>query len=136
MCILCLCEMIVATDNTTKNLPRLTGLHPVQCAEKGIFGMGNPQMDEAALEFITQRGTLSADSELIVVYGTGWKALCILGMLELHEVKRSRIVWVTSEARISDVENEEVSFSYNDYYFSLFECAMVDDEFIGTDDAR
>jgi hypothetical protein len=72
--------------------------------------MGSGFIDDHALRFI-QEQIMRDDNVSIIVYGTGIKALSILGSLEDYSIKRRNIVWVTPEVSISEfVDDQVVSF--------------------------
>jgi hypothetical protein len=43
------------SDATMKTFPALKGIHPTVCMDWGIFGLGNPFGDEAALQWVLQQ---------------------------------------------------------------------------------
>lgn len=81
--------------------------HPLACAEKGLFCMGNFSTDEFALSYVNQALQDERDG-YIVVYGTGAKALCILGNLEKSGIDSSKLMWITTEAVICEGMHDEV----------------------------
>lgn len=101
-------------DTTYKQLPRTQLFHPSTLRNKGIFCLGNYHADELALLHIISQGnnpTNSSNSDKIVIYGEGIRALCIIGRLEEFGIDLQRIIWVTSNDIIPDTECSEVILS-------------------------
>lgn len=83
-------------DNCTRKLPTVSGVHPLTCARRGIFGIGNPRVDEAALEWARKCQNLRSNG--IVVYGrSGLDAYAAVGNLLKHGIEASRIALVMEE---------------------------------------
>lgn len=106
-----------AQDNSTNKIHSLIGVHPLTCASKGVFGIGNPSADEAALEW---SNTVSGN---IVIYGTGIDALAAAGSLLNEGIDPSRISLIFKEDTIADIGhymiNDSIVMGLNDSGISI-----------------
>ena len=63
------------SDTTMRTFPALKGIHSSVCMERGIFGLGNPFGDQAALQWVGKHsvflGMKSALTEIRTGSGTG-----------------------------------------------------------------
>lgn len=98
-------DLMFRIDSSASKFPSTTGVHPLLCANTGIFGLGNHVVDAAALQYI--RSPACKDKN-IVVHGAGVSALNVLGCLSILEVDMKRVTWVMPERNISDFENPHV----------------------------
>ena len=87
-------------DVSTKRFPTTAGTHPAQCAFRGMFGLGDPASDLAALEWVRRQ---NPDRLPIVVYGDNFETLGAIGSLLEQGVDPSRITAVISVIKIPDL---------------------------------
>jgi hypothetical protein len=94
--------------------------------DRGVFGLGNPRVDERALQWVmkhlpaqAQADTMSSKSTsshnrlptepLIVVYGSGLDALAAVGSLLRHSVHATSLALVMPETELPEIGHVTVS---------------------------
>jgi hypothetical protein len=106
-----------AQDNSTNKIHSLVGVHPLTCASKGVFGIGNPSADKACLEW---SNTVSGN---IVIYGSGINALAAAGSLLNEGIDPSRISLIFKEDNLVDIGhymiNDSIVMGLNDSGISI-----------------
>ena len=78
-------------------------MQPQLCANRGIFGIGNPKADDAALKWI--RG----HSGQIVVAGSGIDAYSTIGRLLKFGINPDRLHFVITNSVLPSLANPTVS---------------------------
>lgn len=81
-------------DNTTLSIPALMKMHPAQCADMGVFSLGNPSADFLAVKWIKKR---SPKADPIAIFGNYLDALCATTRLLSLGVEAKRIAMVVPD---------------------------------------
>ena len=87
-------------DCSTKKFPTTSGTHPLHCAYRGMFGLGDAVSDARALEWVLRQ---SADRPHVVVCGSDMETIGVAGALLSRGVDPNRITVVISLPKIADV---------------------------------
>lgn len=90
-------------DCSFRRFPQSASFHPAVCAERGIFGLGNPQADYRAISWIKKK---QSDFSKIVVYGKGITGLNTVGRLLNYGIQSSRIIYISRDNLTSYFEEE------------------------------
>jgi len=95
-------------DTSSKKFPATAGLHPVLCAARGIFGLGDAFADDSALRWVKKQDKAKA---AVVVYGSGLTVLGVVGSLLNQGIVTRRITVVISDESIPEIAHPFVSTS-------------------------
>jgi len=92
-----------AQDLSFRKFPSTYSLHPTLCAERGIFGLGNPKADYIAVKWLKAQPR----NPQIVVYGSVFQGLNAVGRLLKYGIDPSliTIVLITKLAKAFDGED-------------------------------
>ncbi len=88
--------LIFTTDNSSRLVSSLAGVHPAKCADAAIFSLGNPAADLLALTWVKKR--IANRSDPVVICGVALKVLAAAEGLLRAGVEPSRIVLVVNDA--------------------------------------
>mmetsp|Transcript_16681 Transcript_16681/g.28251 ORF Transcript_16681/g.28251 Transcript_16681/m.28251 type:complete len:1262 (-) Transcript_16681:1911-5696(-) len=96
-------------DSSTMSISTISHLHPAQCADAGIFSLGNPSADILALKYIRKRYPSRSDD--VVVAGSGLPVFAAVAKLLKIGIDPMRITLVEreEEGRISGLKEKAIT---------------------------
>ena len=126
-------NILFDSDTTVKSFPSTKGMHPSTCAQRGIFGLGNPHADETALRWVLQQSLTDSSAEGnastagggVVVFGSGTDALAAIGGLIKNNVPSAKISLVIPEIELEELGHNTVINRTHTLCFILYTTKFI-----------